>query len=245
MNRDEFAARLAERPLLLDGAMGAWIHAKGVTNDTGLDSVNVQNPSIVAEIHREYINVGADIIETNSFAANRFKLAEHGLQNETVAINQAAVDVARRVIASSFKPVLLAGSRHRASRSIPVTDLKLSLMSESDNYCHVNLPLSGLRERESRDLLRDQPDEKDDDRGTENQHAHVGEAACGDERISVVSESANKEQAADWQEHFQRRIKRGDLENDCEESQPVANRPDVALPGSLLRLDRHERDREA
>ncbi len=110
MNRDEFAARLAERPLLLDGAMGAWIHAKGASTDTGLDIVNVQNPSVVADIHRAYIDAGADIIETNSFTANRFRLAEHSLQNETVAINQAAVDVARRVIASSFKPVLLAGS---------------------------------------------------------------------------------------------------------------------------------------
>ncbi|MBE2222194.1 MAG: bifunctional homocysteine S-methyltransferase/methylenetetrahydrofolate reductase, partial [Anaerolineae bacterium] len=110
MKRDEFLARLGERPLLLDGSMGALIHAKGVPADSSLDSINLQNPSIVAEIHREYIEAGADIIETNSFAANRFKLAEHGLQNEVAAINQAAVDVARRVIASSFKPVLLAGS---------------------------------------------------------------------------------------------------------------------------------------
>ena len=110
MKRDEFLAQLAERPLLLDGSMGALIHAKGVPADISLDIINLQNPSIVAEIHREYIEAGADIIETNSFAANRFKLAEHGLQGDAVAINQAAVDVARRVIASSFKPVLLAGS---------------------------------------------------------------------------------------------------------------------------------------
>ena len=110
MQRDEFLARLAERPYLLDGAMGALIHARGVPVDISFDVVNVQDPSIVAEIHREYIEAGADIIETNSFAANRFKLAEHGLKHEVVAVNQAAVDVARRVIASSFKPVLLAGS---------------------------------------------------------------------------------------------------------------------------------------
>ncbi|PIE82349.1 MAG: bifunctional homocysteine S-methyltransferase/methylenetetrahydrofolate reductase [Chloroflexi bacterium] len=111
MNRDEFVARLLERPLLLDGAMGAWIHAKGIPNDISLGTVNVQNPAIVAEIHQEYIEAGADILETNSFAANRLKLAEHGLQKETVAINQAAVDVARRVIAKfPHKSVLLAGS---------------------------------------------------------------------------------------------------------------------------------------
>jgi methionine synthase I (cobalamin-dependent)/5,10-methylenetetrahydrofolate reductase len=110
MKRDEFLARLAERPLLLDGSMGALIHARGVPPDSSLDAINLRKPSIVAEIHREYIEAGADIIETNSFTANRFKLGEQGLQKEVVAINVAAVDVARRVIASSFKPVLLAGS---------------------------------------------------------------------------------------------------------------------------------------
>ena len=87
MKRDEFLAQLGERPFLLDGSMGALIHAKGVPADISLDIINLQNPSIVAEIHREYIEAGADIIETNSFAANRFKLAEHGLQGDVVAIN--------------------------------------------------------------------------------------------------------------------------------------------------------------
>ena len=107
MKREEFLAQLEKRPFLLDGSMGALIHAKGIPADSSLDVINIENPSIVAQIHREYIEAGADIIETNSFAANRFKLAGQG---DVTVINQAAVDVARRVIASSFKPVLLAGS---------------------------------------------------------------------------------------------------------------------------------------
>ena len=110
MKRDEFLKRIKERPLLLDGAMGTLLHTKGAPIDQSFDAINQYNPAIVADIHRAYIEAGADIIETNSFGANRFKLAEYGLQTEVVEINQAAVNVARRVIESSFKPVLLAGS---------------------------------------------------------------------------------------------------------------------------------------
>lgn len=110
MNRIEFRQRISERPLLLDGAMGTMLHTKGVPIDQSFDAINQYNPAIVADIHRAYIAAGADVIETNSFGANRFKLAEYGLQTEVVEINRAAVDVARRVIEGSFKPVLLAGS---------------------------------------------------------------------------------------------------------------------------------------
>jgi homocysteine S-methyltransferase len=110
MNRFEFRRRISERPLLLDGAMGTMLHTKGVPIDQSFDAINQYSPAIVADIHRAYIEAGADVIETNSFGANRFKLAEYGLQTEVVEINQAAVNVARRVIEGSFKPVLLAGS---------------------------------------------------------------------------------------------------------------------------------------
>jgi homocysteine S-methyltransferase len=90
--------------------MGTVLHGRGVPFDHVFDAINREDPAMVAEIHRAYIDAGADIIETNSFSANRFKLARHGLESEVIALNQTAVTVARRVIEGSYKQVLLAGS---------------------------------------------------------------------------------------------------------------------------------------
>jgi len=110
MNRTEFQERLKRGPMLLDGAFGTVLHSKGVPIDQSFDLINISNPGVVASIHRDYIDAGADIIETNTFGANRFNLAEHNLLDQVKEINQAAVSVARRVIAGSFRDVLLAGS---------------------------------------------------------------------------------------------------------------------------------------
>jgi methionine synthase I (cobalamin-dependent)/5,10-methylenetetrahydrofolate reductase len=110
MNRREFKERLEQGPLLMDGAFGTVLHGRGIPIDQSFDAVNINNPALVAEIHRAYIDAGSDLIETNTFGANRFKLADHGLQDRVEAISRAAVAVARRVIAGSFKEVLLAGS---------------------------------------------------------------------------------------------------------------------------------------
>ncbi len=105
-----FVSRLRERPFLFDGAMGTLLHGRGVSMETSFDGINLTQPAIVADIHRAYIGAGADIIETNSFGANRYKLAEYGLQHQVCQINQAAVNIARRVIESAFREVWLAGS---------------------------------------------------------------------------------------------------------------------------------------
>ena len=86
------------------------LHGRGVPIDQSFDAVNLSNPALVAEIHRAYIDAGADLIETNTFGANRFKLGENGQQDKVDEINRAAVRVARRVIDGSYKEIILAGS---------------------------------------------------------------------------------------------------------------------------------------
>ncbi len=106
---NKFLNLLATQTLLADGAMGTMLHAHGVGFDKCFDELNLTNPSAVAEIHRAYIEAGAQLIITNTFGANRFKLSKHGLQDDVVEINKASVDLAKRVVAASFKDMLVAG----------------------------------------------------------------------------------------------------------------------------------------
>lgn len=108
--KNPFLALLeCDRPILSDGAMGTELHARGVPFDQCFDELNLTQPGLVAEIHREYIEAGSQIIQTNTFGANRYKLARHGLENDVARVNTAGVELARRVVLASFKPVLIAG----------------------------------------------------------------------------------------------------------------------------------------
>jgi len=99
---NKFLNLLATQTLLADGAMGTMLHTRGVGFDKCFDELNLTNPSAVAEIHRAYIEAGAQLIITNTFGANRFKLTKHGLQDDVAEINKASVDLAKRVVAASF-----------------------------------------------------------------------------------------------------------------------------------------------
>jgi methionine synthase / methylenetetrahydrofolate reductase(NADPH) len=101
--------RLSTETILADGAMGTMLHAHGIGFEKCFDELNLTKPSAVAEIHRAYIEAGAQLIITNTFGANRFKLAKHGLEDRVVEINKASVDLAKRVVSASFKDVLVAG----------------------------------------------------------------------------------------------------------------------------------------
>ena len=98
-----------QRPLLSDGAMGTVLHSRGVTFDACFDQLNLTQPALVGEVHHEYIEAGANIIQTNTFGANCYKLARHGLGSRVAEVNQAGVEIARLMVQSSAKPVLVAG----------------------------------------------------------------------------------------------------------------------------------------
>jgi homocysteine S-methyltransferase len=92
----DFRELLADgRPHLFDGAMGTMLYGKGVYINRCYDELNVSQPELVRDIHRAYVKAGADILETNSYGANRPKLARHGLEDRLEEINLRAVQVAR------------------------------------------------------------------------------------------------------------------------------------------------------
>src|SRR5215467_6431693 len=106
----ELSRRLAAGPLLCDGAMGTLLYARGVSLDACFDVLNLNNPCVVQAIHADYITAGSDCIETNTFGANRFKLAVHGLDRQVREINRRGVALARDVRESSGRDVFVLGS---------------------------------------------------------------------------------------------------------------------------------------
>ena len=109
MSQSKFINLITNDTMLADGAMGTMLHAKGVGFDKCFDELNITNPAAVADVHREYIEAGAQLIITNTFGANRFKLSKHGLEEDVKEINRKGVELAKRVVAASFKEVLVAG----------------------------------------------------------------------------------------------------------------------------------------
>jgi homocysteine S-methyltransferase len=106
-----FLNRLKEsdRPIVADGAMGTLLHDRGIKIDACFDALNLTQPATVADIHRDFIQAGAEVIKTNTFGANRTKLDRHGLTDRVEEINIAAVNLVQRVMMASFKEVLIAG----------------------------------------------------------------------------------------------------------------------------------------
>jgi methionine synthase / methylenetetrahydrofolate reductase (NADH) len=105
-----FVARLTERPLLGDGAMGTMLYGRGVPLDACFDVLCISEPQLVQAIHAEYIAAGADCIETNTFGANRFKLGIHGLAGRVREINLRGAKLARDVRESMGRDVFVLAS---------------------------------------------------------------------------------------------------------------------------------------
>ncbi len=91
----EFRERLASHAMVADGAMGTMLYSKGVFINRCYDELNLSAPEMVKEIHREYVAAGAEILETNTFGANRMRLAGFGLSEKLREINEAGVRIAR------------------------------------------------------------------------------------------------------------------------------------------------------
>src|SRR5437868_12576856 len=99
--QDFIQAIADEHVYLFDGAMGTMLYAKGVFINRCYDELNLRNPEIVLEVHKQYVRAGAEVLETNTYGANRVKLRSFGIEDELRAINVAAVEIARRAAGDS------------------------------------------------------------------------------------------------------------------------------------------------
>jgi homocysteine S-methyltransferase len=95
MARPSFLDAIAKRVLVCDGAMGTMLYAKGVFLNRSFDELNLTQPDLVAEVHQAYIRAGADVVETNTFGANRVKLGAFGLADRVAALNEQGARIAR------------------------------------------------------------------------------------------------------------------------------------------------------
>src|ERR1700720_4407053 len=104
----DLLTRLKQSPVLCDGATGTLLYAKGIFINRCYDELNVSQPDLIRELHHEYMQSGAEIIETNTFGGNSFRLARHSMENRVREINLAGVTLAKEG-AKSFD-VWVAGS---------------------------------------------------------------------------------------------------------------------------------------
>jgi methionine synthase I (cobalamin-dependent)/5,10-methylenetetrahydrofolate reductase len=94
----QFADIFSNRPVLADGAMGTVLYARGIFINRCYDELNLSDPNLILSIHEEYLQAGAEILETNTFGANRFRLTRHGLASKVAEINAAGVKLARQAV---------------------------------------------------------------------------------------------------------------------------------------------------
>ena len=110
----DLLSRLKEGPILCDGAMGTLLYAKGVFINKCYDELNLIQPDLIRNIHNEYLSAGSEVIETNTFGGNSFRLSRHGLAQQVAEINRQGAALAREAAdACNLKKatsVLVAGS---------------------------------------------------------------------------------------------------------------------------------------
>ena len=118
----DFVERLRSGPILADGAMGAQLYERGgATFDQSLDELNLSNPELVKAVHLDYIRAGSEVIETNTFGANRTRLGEHRLEGRVAEINEAGVRIAQEARSLTGQHIWIAGTVGPVGR--PLTPL--------------------------------------------------------------------------------------------------------------------------
>lgn len=117
-----FLLALEKNVLLCDGAMGTLLHERGVPLSACLEAVNLENPDLVAAIHRDYVRAGAQIIETNTFGGTGVCLNRYGLADRVQEVNRRAVEIARGVANEAGRTVFVAGAVGPIGVGIPSSE---------------------------------------------------------------------------------------------------------------------------
>lgn len=121
---ESLSQALAQRVLVADGAMGTLLYSQyGISHD--FESLNLTNGGDILKIHQAYIAAGADIIQTNTYAANAIKLSRYGLADKLHAINEAAVSLAHTAKVASTRPVYILGTIGGIAGSTDIQDPQL------------------------------------------------------------------------------------------------------------------------
>ena len=105
-----FLDHLHTQPLLADGAMGTMIYAQGVDYEQNFELLNVNKPELIESIHRRYAQAGADVIETNTFGGNRYRLEQWGAGDRVVEVNTRAVQLARSAAQAAGRDIFIGAS---------------------------------------------------------------------------------------------------------------------------------------
>jgi methionine synthase / methylenetetrahydrofolate reductase(NADPH) len=114
-----FLKALKEKPLLVDGAIGTLLYARGASTEAAFEQLNVTHADLVQQVHIDYLNAGADVIETNSFSGNRLRLANFGLEEDVWKFNVAAAKIARNAREIAGQPAFVAGSIGPTGKFMP------------------------------------------------------------------------------------------------------------------------------
>ena len=173
-----FSKRIDQRVLVCDGAMGTMLYAKGIFLNRSFDELNLTQPDLVAEVHQAYVRAGADVIETNTFGANRIKLGAFGLADQVHAINLQGAKIARH---AAREQVYVAGAI--GPLGIRIEPWGKTGVDEAEEFFREQaraLRRRGRRPVRARDVPRRQRDRRGDPRGP--QRLRPADRRAGDDR---------------------------------------------------------------
>src|SRR5271156_1115957 len=105
-----FLESIHNKPLLADGGMGTVLYARGASTEGVFEQLNTTHSDLILKVHADYLNAGAEVIETNTFSGNRFRLGAYGLADQVWTLNVAAAKIARNAREIVGQPAFIAGA---------------------------------------------------------------------------------------------------------------------------------------